>query len=189
MLLFLDVDGVLNSDAWFARLGPHASGALCRLDPQAVARLNRVTDRPGVDVVVSSSWRLQHPWQDLQEMLEVVGFRGRIVGCTPSCEPEDFDLDEDAFWASERGLEIALWIERHLPAAGCDRGVAIVDDEGDMGFLRHRLVQTSAKTGGLQDAHVERLLRLLETPLGALPVSAMARLARDIRWEGTGGLP
>ena len=71
MLLFLDFDGVLHHSAW--------NEGLFAGVPILAQWLERW---PGVDVVISSSWRTSHSQEELVEMLgPVVG--GRVVGCTP----------------------------------------------------------------------------------------------------------
>lgn len=183
MLVFLDVDGVLNSDDWFRqqrqtdRIGHDSS----QIDVAAVARLNRLCEPPGVEVVLSSTWRRAWPWRRFQVMLEGLGFRGRLVGQTPSFDPEDTTLDEDAYFASERGLEIAAWLERQLtPDELRDRPIVILDDDDDLWCLKHRLVRTTS-AAGLQDEHVAPAAELLERPFGGLPQSAWAHLQPWVR--------
>lgn len=74
MILFLDFDGVTHPE----RPKAQSEYLFCRL-PQLEAWLR---ERPGVDVVISSSWRAAHPFGEL------VGYfsedlQSRVVGCTP----------------------------------------------------------------------------------------------------------
>lgn len=58
-VLFLDIDGVLNSADWMRRRGPGLRSG-CHpdmLDPDACKRLHRVLCATGCDVVLSSAWR------------------------------------------------------------------------------------------------------------------------------------
>lgn len=76
MLLFLDFDGTLHPEQPSRRA--NADYYFCRL-PQLEGWLRL---RPGVEVVISSSWREVHPLDEL------VGYfsedlRSRVVGCTP----------------------------------------------------------------------------------------------------------
>ena len=71
MILFLDFDGVLDPN--------HQPGKLFTWVPRLAQWLD---DWPQVDVVISSSWRVLHPQDEMVEMLgPVVG--SRVVGCTP----------------------------------------------------------------------------------------------------------
>ena len=71
-ILFLDIDGVVNSDDWYNK----TRGRSGDFDPEAIALLNQLKDI-GVEVVISSSWG-----QDGVKPLEDVGLELPIVGCT-----------------------------------------------------------------------------------------------------------
>lgn len=124
-VVFLDFDGVLNhAGTWpaiEARHKAHGSEVKCRcmawenmVEPAAVARLNALLDHTGAVVVISSSWRKALALGELDRVLRVHGFTGKIVGRTP-------DLPNDEAWkastrgakwtdAIERGHEIEEWI-------------------------------------------------------------------------------
>ncbi len=148
--LALDLDGVVNSHAWFEKM---ACDALSRrpihnmIDHDCVARLNRLLEISGADVVISSSWRIPHSVEAIDSALTFKGFRGNIIGATPHNMPP-------------RGREIQRFmIDR-------DRSVdhlVILDDDSDMGALAHRHVKTSWAVG-LTDADVERALALFGVP-------------------------
>jgi hypothetical protein len=91
-LIFLDIDGVLNSTEYFEREGKaHVDGFdypsvrwwAASIDPHTIRRLNRLIRDTGADVIISSSWRSGLRMEYLQEVLETRGFRGRIIGETP----------------------------------------------------------------------------------------------------------
>jgi hypothetical protein len=74
-ILFLDFDGVLNSRGFLAMSRglaisryPHSE-----IDPEAVARVNRILERTEAEVVVSSSWRHGRTLAELQALLESHG--------------------------------------------------------------------------------------------------------------------
>jgi hypothetical protein len=144
-ILFLDFDGVLNSNEWFTSFersgrSPKAE----QIDPEAVARLNRVVEASGARIVVSSSWRLGHTVGELQQILEDRGFRGEIVGTTP-------DL------SAVRGQEVLAWLsaQAEVPEAFC-----ILDDSNDMAGLLPHLVRTSWRVG-LSDADADAAILML----------------------------
>lgn len=75
--LFLDVDGVLNSDEWYHEewnkdhVYPQGD-----FDPKCVEIVNRIVKETGCKVVVSSSWRAEANLQSISllrlETIEVV---------------------------------------------------------------------------------------------------------------------
>jgi hypothetical protein len=148
-ILFLDIDGVLNS-ARFLRENPGAfDGRLLSqmLDPSAVGRLQQLALATDADVVISSSWRIVFPLTSIAEALAVHGFTGRIVGATGTGRNRK----------SLRGLEIQAWLEADRSAQ--DK-ICILDDDSDMGPMLPFLVKTTFEEG-LLDEHVDQALRLL----------------------------
>jgi hypothetical protein len=171
-ILFCDVDGCLNSVAfWERRAAANEPGKAPRaeweanraidprryVDPDAVERLNTLLDRSGARVVVSSTWRLPSLGEN-RAMLHRMGLRRartRVVGWTPKLERWNGSL----YLGATRGQEIAAWLETYGAAHAVERYV-ILDDDDDMGELLPRLVQTDHAVG-LTDADVERALVLL----------------------------
>lgn len=161
-LIFLDIDGVLNSHpflrAWNERLPP-GSVALSlkdhvdQINPAAVARLNRLIDETGANVVISSTWRKILSFTDLRKVFHRVGLRTELFSTTPVLN-------------STRGREIARWIEFRRRKMQLESFVILDDDDVDMDRLIGRLVQTKTETG-LLDEHVEAAIALLNTPIGA----------------------
>jgi hypothetical protein len=158
-VLFLDIDGVLNSADYLRnrrhvrRPTPHS------IDAPTVPRLNAVTDRTGAALVISSTWRLSSGAAQLPYVLRDHGVTGRVVGMTPSLMEETGEVQPCGYRSlrrRERGHEIQAWLDAHPECAR----FAIVDDNSDMAHLRHRLVQTTWERG-LQDEHVETLCALL----------------------------
>ena len=71
-ILFLDFDGVLHGkgDALFSKLS-HFEQCLMKMSE--------------VEVIISSSWRETHPFEQLKELFQI-SLRERITGMTPSLE-------------------------------------------------------------------------------------------------------
>lgn len=125
VILFLDFDGVLHStyqpDDDPERVFNHVPLLATWLEA-----------RPGVDVVISSSWRLGHSQQDMVALLgPVIG--SRVVGCTPWA---DQVRDDNVYPSSkinelahERQVQIEAWM-----AASWDPGRAWVALD-DMSYL------------------------------------------------------
>jgi hypothetical protein len=140
-VVFLDIDGVLAPIRRWDRYGD--------LDPGCIRVLNEIVAGAGADVVVSSTWRHGRTVSELQAMLEAEGFIGCVIDKTPTGAP-----------GADRGDEIAAWLAEH--AVG---GYVIVDDHGDVGGLRTRLVLTQPARG-LQPADAPRAIEILERPAG-----------------------
>lgn len=157
-VLFLDIDGVLNSHDWFklrrkeAPTGASQSERLVRdLDPRAVGRLNIIMDQTDASCVLSSTWRTGFGLDATREALSRYGFeKRRLISATP-----DFAMPTESglFVGARRGSEIQAWLNEHPE---CD-SFAIVDDDSDMGPLLPRLVATSMAYG-LTDSEMVRLI-------------------------------
>ena len=139
-VLFLDVDGVLNNRSFHLERG---HDELHPIDPSMLDRLNRVVEKTGCDVVLSSAWRYMG-LKRVQEILDRNGAKFRLMDQTPRLN-------------ATRGREIKTWMYGHKVL---DTQMAIVDDDSDMEDLMHRLVQTTFDSG-LQEDHVARLIELL----------------------------
>lgn len=136
--LFLDIDGVVNSEAFLKKLdtkheahrdnaseGDHARASCeCyahknQIDPDAVQRLNRIVEAmPDLEIVLSSSWRLLF---DIDEVSRVLTSHGFTASPIRSQTP---DLANDADYVRlradglidriARGHEISYWLEARL---------------------------------------------------------------------------
>lgn len=155
-LLFLDIEGVLNSSDWERfRTGAPATEQeqhLHQLDPAACALLRGLVEPLGCRMVVTSPWRYT---LTLEQMAELIALRGGPregwLDVTPRHERVKMSL------AGTRGDEIRAWRRAHPEETG---PFAIVDDESDLGDLQPHLVRTDWKLG-LTVEDVERLRGLL----------------------------
>lgn len=171
-VLFLDVDGVLNSERFlveaYREVRPGSSSFERQIDSAAVEIVNGVVERTGCEVVLSSAWRygkngLAHERVVVEKILRSRGARFRLYDSTPTYldvyiarhgRPAGFG-EHDA--AINRGAEIGHWLADYAAAVG---SYAIVDDYDDMGPHLPRLVRTSPKIG-ITPADAERLVALL----------------------------
>jgi len=154
-VLFLDFDGVLNSERYFddrdALIVIPKSQPIC---PVAVARVQRIVDETGAKIVISSSWRLGDPLERLRSHLTNKGLRAAnetVIDVTP--------------WGLgvRRGREIEAWLRNADENAdeNVEAWVAI-DDESpeEMHPSGARHVQTTWAEG-LTDALADEAIRLL----------------------------
>lgn len=145
-VLFLDIDGVLNSRRYFLKLVSLLVLPDDKLDPDAIKLLNQITDVTGAFIVVSSTWRYGYinNIAGLREMLAKHGVTGKVLGITP--------VDN-----RQRGAQIQDWMDN------CGRQIdsfVILDDDNDMGRLDKFLVKTTFQDG-LQDVHVQAAVDIL----------------------------
>ena len=157
-ILFLDIDGVLNSADWYAGQR-NGLGDLAHFDPTLVRRVDEIAGRTGAAVVVSSAWRLSHPLDELRALLRRAGLvSAPIIGETPEIEGGILD-------GLVRAVEILHWLEDHPEEARAQGGAtvrrfAILDDLADFGPLAPWHVRTSLDVG-VTRADVERTVALL----------------------------
>lgn len=157
-ILFLDIDGVLNSADW-VHTRPHIACDLCErnacwFDPACVERINKVIATTDARIVVSSSWRVGRTVSELRAILRGHDVVAEIISATPGT----FMLPSGAW--SKRGNEIQAWLDDSRIDPRNITSFAIVDDDSDMAGLHSRFVQTSWASG-IQDEHVEKLCQLL----------------------------
>jgi hypothetical protein len=143
-LLFLDDDGVFNSNAWYKR---YSDRNIPRppLDREAVRRLDRIVRSTGARIVLSTSWRA-HP--ELSGWLLEHGWSGAVVGRTPRLR------------GRERGDEIAQWLNRQARMGVVIERFCILEDGNDMRLRRRYLIQ-AMQDYGLRDAEADQAIALL----------------------------
>lgn len=140
-VIFLDIDGVLNSTRYWWANKPLPMNQAGAIDPVAVARLNTIIGETGAAVVLSSWWRT-NSYPVVQEMLRERGFVGELVGQTP------VKLE------SPRHAEIAEWLGENA----CERFVVIDDDPDawhpEMPFAERGFFASTNYLHGLADEHI-----------------------------------
>jgi hypothetical protein len=170
-IIFLDIDGVLNSETWFESQQENIDklnqqkvistdqSVDCQLDPQAIKQLNRLINLTDAKVVISSTWRFGDGINTrVKPGLSRKGFKGEIIGATgkESC--------------GIRGCEIRRWLKDHdinskenlLDCFGSDfKSFVILDDDSDMLLeQKDNFVHVDSKIG-LSDKDVEQAIRIL----------------------------
>lgn len=145
-VLFLDIDGVLNSQrsAWALGGFPHdfSEPDMRKFDHVAIGLVRQLCEETGASIVLSSSWRLLHSVHECANGLDLP-----IFDRTP----------EINLGGGKRGGEIKYWLDNHPEVVQW----AIVDDDNDMlPEQRARFVRTSVKEG-LTLANYSSLKKLL----------------------------
>lgn len=119
-VLFLDIDGVCNSEASFAN-----SREVFLIDPKMAFLVRRIVRETGCKIVLSSSWR--HSEEGVRQVEERVG--------------ELLDRTMRSF-SGYRGHEVRCWLGQHRDV----EKYAILDDTGDF-YYDQPLFQTDWKVG------------------------------------------
>ena len=175
-VIFLDIDGVCNSEAYVRKLEErhrqlgHADptrpkrDTTCdcfklyhQIDRAAVARLNRLVEVTDAKIVISSSWRKLFDPPELHRILTEHGLVAEIIGETPD-GPNDPEMLATFGHLDRifRGHEIDLWLRKHPEVVR----FVILDDGSDMEMHKNRLVQTDCQEG-LLDEHVDLAIRMM----------------------------
>lgn len=150
-LIFLDIDGVLNSVQFIAE-NTNGEGviivdgeldATAHIDPARVARLNRLVGASGARVILSSSWRLLFGLVKTQSSLKAKGFAHELADVTMRLPGEARHLEIKSYLASLRE----------------EPPFVVLDDAEEAGIgFGHRFVRVP---DGLEDEHVDLALRVL----------------------------
>ena len=112
-IIFLDIDGVLNSDeyaVWCATTEEGKQfikdGGHHWVDRAAVNRIINICAETGAGIVLSSSWRywdLENTKKDLNRYRDLMNISGRLIGITPRLKMS----------SSYRGPEIQWFLDNY----------------------------------------------------------------------------
>ena len=171
--IFLDIDGVLNTPRT-----PGFQTQSGKIEPTLVNNLNLVAGafENGINIVISSHWRVWHSLDSISYMLYRAGLSNKafIIGKTAddydtaNHQVDDYDGDPMSrptpfiVKAKTRGDEIRDWLLDH-PDFNADGHWAIVDDNDWMNKNQHhRFVKTDPMVG-LTPANAGQLIMILTT--------------------------
>ncbi|AIA64872.1 hypothetical protein AVV44_gp073 [Cronobacter phage S13] len=137
-VLFLDIDGVLNSKKSLGVYGVHLSSDMVRC-------LNKIVKLTQCDVVLSSSWRSLFTLDMFHAMMFNQGmtYCHKIVGKTDN-------------FSSFRGKEIQKYLDEHDYSRYC-----ILDDETDMLESQKPFFIRTDWNVGLTDEDAEQAIKIL----------------------------
>ena len=131
-VIFLDIDGVINNSK--TPTLQKGDNIFIMADPYCVFLINRLVDRTGCKVVLSSSWRHDPEWR---KNMKAQGLVFEFLDRTPRHGKE-----------TERGYQIQSWLDNHQEVTK----YAIVDDYNDMlESQQPNFFETSWQTGITED--------------------------------------
>lgn len=150
-IIFLDFDGVLNTEQYQTRLAvngtPNKDAWGPLFDPCAVSNLRTIIDSTGANIVISSSWRYIHRLGSLRMMWEVRGLPGEILDTLPC----------GATYIS-RGEDVECWLKKYGQA-----NYVIIDDLNDFYPSQlDRYIEINPIVG-ITDADAARAIEILNT--------------------------
>jgi hypothetical protein len=165
-VLFLDIDGVLNSTRTLVAFNGYPQelyeSHLAMFDQVALGMVRGLCRHGEVKVVISSAWRKDFTFEQIGERLDLptIGQTPMLLGC--------------------RGLEINAWLSQHPEVTQ----YAIVDDNPDMlPDQSVRFVQTSGEEG-LTWRDFSKLCGLFDVnPHGCSPSRVRQYNSTALAWE------
>ena len=167
-LIFLDIDGVLNSHDFNIAAGS------CPIERRCVEQLNRVIAATEAKFVLSSAWRYMlldtefgpaamtiKGFEYLMRTHGTVGFS--LLGTTCSDEECDWNPDDNQ---PVRGMQIRRWLRDHGRNHPLKRYVVV--DDADLGITGESLpfVMTDGRVGLTAEVADQIIASLSGTPAG-----------------------
>lgn len=171
-IVFLDIDGVLNSEEWFdKRFNKLVSDDICDsdVDPDAINRLMKFLDDTNAKIVLSSSWRSLNVQSTILEfstfnhelLKKLIPY---IIGVTPRFYEYRKRGNEIKYWIDMLSTDYNALVKRGYILENVelskDYRYVIVDDDSDM-LEGQNFVQTDFQTG-LTDEDVNEMKAFLE---------------------------
>ncbi|NHZ85707.1 MAG: hypothetical protein GWP19_07485 [Planctomycetia bacterium] len=153
-VIFLDIDGVLvtrNSIKYQYLNFP--DDADIQFGKKAVKNLNKLIRFTKARIVISSTWRLFHSLEELQNIFKKQDIKGEIISTT---SVEKATIEEDI----PRGQKIADWLEQHPEI----KQYVIIDDDVQadcIQFHPNNCVETSYKRGFAPEDKFNEALAIL----------------------------
>lgn len=145
-IIFLDIDGVLNSELFAREVkdfcyewpeGTEGIGHHEKFCPRSKALLNSLIEKTDAKIVISSSWRLRG-LEYMKTVWKLENMSGEIIGMTPILRGDGFTVP--------RGVEIDRYLEsigfshifynkdlqrKYMQSSGVENYI-IIDDDPDM---------------------------------------------------------
>lgn len=147
-VIFLDVDGVLNSHSFAMEMFNEDGVRIFNediLDKRAIACLKQIVSATDAMIVLTSTWR------------KIPSSRARLV---QQLAEYGLPIHSDApCTGKERGDDISAWFNHHkdIPV----KYYVILDDDSDMNVHLSHLVLTSFYGWGLKTGHIQRAVDVL----------------------------
>lgn len=164
-VVFLDIDGVLNSHRSCVAYGGYPMAVtgrdLAMFDEVAVRLVAGIVKAAGAKVVLSSTWRKDADWH--------------LIGPALGMEI----IDRTPVRMGRRGEEIAAWLAEH-PEVEC---YAIVDDDSDMLPEQQPFFVHTLHADGLSWANAAHLASLMGVSISDVSSGRPRKPTAALAWE------
>lgn len=154
-IIFLDIDGVLNSEESIVRFYEEAMSKgqpnynCDEIFPKEyMNNLKELVEETDSKIVISSTWRMFYPdndkWFKLMSNLKEYNLDTKVIDRTP-------------YTSKKRGDEIRMWLSEHPEVSN----FVIIDDDSDMcEFTETKLAKSSWKNGFTKEVKDKALMIL-----------------------------
>lgn len=146
--IFLDFDGVLNTEQYQAELA--IEGKPCKdiygpiFDPRTIKQLDEIIKMTGAKIVITSSWRFIHSLNILHQMWEDRGLPGDV-----------YSILTTESSSKSRGEEIIDWLQKN------DNRFVIIDDENDFNLIQQESLIITNNVRGLTRKDAQKAIEIL----------------------------
>lgn len=187
-IIFLDIDGVLNHEAFYRKrrkaladkVWQKSEYPLDEICEQNMLLLNKLIAETGAKVVISSTWRHGRTPESLQSIFKACGFIGDIIDFTPHLTETIFIGKEKKGFARPRGCEIEEWLrlkgfqrvngskEKQLDDLEKSqvKNYVILDDDSDILYgQREHFVKCNAYKTGFDEDCLNKAIKILNMDL------------------------
>ena len=161
-IIFLDCDGVLNSNKFFQEDGPLSQGGIhslqfgaSQLDPKGLALIDKLVNATGAKIVISSSWRHIFTLEEIISMFENRGFKSAasVIDRTGNSINDNRGDEVDEYLGLDR--------EREIVGGESTSSYVIIDDNDEFTSAQHEhFIHTNPETG-ITPADVARAIHIL----------------------------
>lgn len=168
-VLFLDIDGVLNSTRQMVvdqikpglSLQAHSNPTpeVIRWDVRCTRQLQRILTATDAYIVITSSWRHSTSTPlHFNLMLSAYGIIDRVIGLTPRITRQHF---AERVNPQERGLEIQAWLNENPQV----QSYVILDDSSDFLMEQMPFFVRTTSWRGLSQGNADDAIRILNGEL------------------------
>lgn len=154
-VIFLDIDGVVCTGETVNSMAEYGTHHFCLFAKGPVYQLNKIIEKTGAEIVVSSSWRCDgERWEALMEHFAAMGISKRPISRTPRLERL---LPSGIYKVAQRGEEIRAWLSTDV------ENFVVLDDDCDMDAVKDNFVhiRNGMWRGGLGQGHAQKAIEIL----------------------------
>lgn len=158
-IIFLDIDGVLNSDSWLHikenRDKPFPSN---QFEPRLITLFNKLVQETQAKVVLISTWRLKYSLEEMRNFFQKVGIKCNLIDMTP-------DLTSGNDYVV-RGNEILKWCKDNVELLEVRhvlhyKNFVIIDDHDHMLYWQRKHFFQTDPYSGLTPTITRNIIREL----------------------------